>query len=178
MLQHPGVVGGDGKFLNRLKNSGSNLGPFLGRWVGAGGRGRRPWNPTGKLREKLEQRRKRREGGIQESGSDGKTQVDKGTKGNETGVSVWTQAVPGRCEQECNYLSQFGENRWRNGTSGQVNMDQGTQDANWGNDCIRKWNKLGNRVRYLEKCIWMKHLRKNARVWVKELRLEWKVRRV
>lgn len=44
----------------------------------------------------LRKRRKRREEGIQEGGSDGETQMEKGTEGTETDVSGWAWVVPGR----------------------------------------------------------------------------------
>ena len=44
----------------------------------------------------MSKRRKRREEGIQEGGSDGETQADKGTEGTETDVSGWARVVPGR----------------------------------------------------------------------------------
>jgi len=43
----------------------------------------------------LSKRRKRREEGIQEGGSDGEIQADKGTEGTETDVSRWARVVPG-----------------------------------------------------------------------------------
>lgn len=74
----------------------------------------------------MRKRRKRREEGIQEGGSDGETQAEKGT---ETDVSGWAWVVPGRGDVS---RRQFWGSRCRNGASGQVNMDQGIWDKNEG----------------------------------------------
>lgn len=44
------------RMFRGVKSSGRNLGPFHGKGTGAGRYGRHPSNPTGRLREKLEQK--------------------------------------------------------------------------------------------------------------------------